>query len=58
VRQLLEKTSYRGTPAASRTIPGGTRWAFEIKHDDFRLMCRHDGERVRVPGSITLLLSG
>jgi bifunctional non-homologous end joining protein LigD len=26
----------------------GPQWAYEIKHDGFRFICRRDGERVRV----------
>jgi bifunctional non-homologous end joining protein LigD len=29
-------------------LPKGPRWAYEIKHDGFRLICRRDGDRVRV----------
>jgi bifunctional non-homologous end joining protein LigD len=29
-------------------VPTGSRWAFEIKHDGFRFICRRDGDRVRV----------
>jgi bifunctional non-homologous end joining protein LigD len=32
----------------SRTAPIGPQWAYEIKHDGFRLICHRDGERVRV----------
>jgi bifunctional non-homologous end joining protein LigD len=35
-------------PTASRTVPDGSRWAFEVKHDGFRFIARRDGERVRV----------
>jgi len=28
--------------------PSGADWAFEIKHDGFRMVCRRDGDRVRV----------
>ena len=35
-------------PTISRTVPTGTQWAYEIKHDGFRFICRQDGERVRV----------
>jgi bifunctional non-homologous end joining protein LigD len=28
--------------------PEGSQWAYEIKHDGFRFVCRRDGERVRV----------
>jgi bifunctional non-homologous end joining protein LigD len=26
----------------------GPQWAYEIKHDGFRFICRRDGDRVRV----------
>jgi bifunctional non-homologous end joining protein LigD len=29
-------------------VPDGPRWAFEVKHDGFRFMCRRDGDRVRI----------
>jgi bifunctional non-homologous end joining protein LigD len=32
----------------ARTVPVGPLWAYEIKHDGFRFICRRDGERVRV----------
>ena len=35
-------------PTFSRTVPDGPRWAYEIKHDGFRFICRRDGDRVRV----------
>jgi bifunctional non-homologous end joining protein LigD len=28
-------------------VPTGAGWAYEIKHDGFRFICRRDGERVR-----------
>jgi ATP-dependent DNA ligase len=31
----------------SRTVPTGAGWAYEVKHDGFRFICRRDGERVR-----------
>jgi ATP-dependent DNA ligase len=31
----------------SRTVPTGRQWAYEIKHDGFRFICRRDGVRVR-----------
>jgi len=34
-------------PTSSRTTPTGPQWAYEIKHDGFRLFCHRDGERVR-----------
>jgi bifunctional non-homologous end joining protein LigD len=35
-------------PMMSRTVPTGAGWAYEIKHDGFRFICRRDGERVRL----------
>jgi bifunctional non-homologous end joining protein LigD len=35
-------------PTNAHTVPGGPQWAYEIKHDGFRFICRSDGERVRV----------
>jgi bifunctional non-homologous end joining protein LigD len=35
-------------PTASRTVPTGPQWAYEIKHDGFRFICHRDCERVRV----------
>jgi bifunctional non-homologous end joining protein LigD len=35
-------------PTISRTVPTGRLWAYEIKHDGFRFICRRDGESVRV----------
>jgi len=35
-------------PTPSRTVPEGSRWAFEVKHDGFRFLARRDGDRVRV----------
>jgi bifunctional non-homologous end joining protein LigD len=29
-------------------VRDGPRWAYEIKHDGFRFICRRDGNRVRV----------
>jgi bifunctional non-homologous end joining protein LigD len=29
-------------------VPTGPQWAYEIKHDGFRFICRRDGYRVRV----------
>jgi bifunctional non-homologous end joining protein LigD len=29
-------------------VPDGPGWAYEIKHDGFRFICRRDGERVRI----------
>jgi bifunctional non-homologous end joining protein LigD len=35
-------------PTASRTVPSGPRWSYEIKFDGYRFIARHDGDRVRV----------
>jgi bifunctional non-homologous end joining protein LigD len=35
-------------PTLGRTVPAGPQWAYEIKHDGFRFICRRDGDRVRV----------
>jgi len=35
-------------PTNARTVPIGSQWAYEIKHDGFRFICRRDGERVWV----------
>ena len=35
-------------PTLSRTVPDGSRWAFEVKHDGFRFIARRDRDRVRV----------
>src|SRR6266480_2893824 len=35
-------------PTLASTVPDGPRWAYEIKHDGFRFICRRDGDRVRV----------
>ena len=35
-------------PAVARTPPEGPLWAYEIKHDGFRFLCRRDGDRVRI----------
>jgi bifunctional non-homologous end joining protein LigD len=35
-------------PTNGHTAPTGPQWAYEIKHDGFRFICRRDGERVRV----------
>jgi hypothetical protein len=29
-------------------VPGGPLWVHEIKHDGYRMVCRRDGDRVRV----------
>jgi bifunctional non-homologous end joining protein LigD len=35
-------------PTLAATVPAGSQWAYEIKHDGFRFICRRDGERVRM----------
>jgi bifunctional non-homologous end joining protein LigD len=35
-------------PINARTVPTGSQWAYEIKHDGFRFICRRDGDQVRV----------
>jgi ATP-dependent DNA ligase len=35
-------------PTVSRTVPTGAGWAYEIKHDGFRFICRRERERVRL----------
>jgi ATP dependent DNA ligase-like protein len=35
-------------PTPAPTVPGGPRWAYEVKHDGFRFLYRRDGDRVRV----------
>jgi hypothetical protein len=35
-------------PTLGHTVPSGQQWVHEIKHDGFRLICRRDGDRVRV----------
>jgi bifunctional non-homologous end joining protein LigD len=35
-------------PTFARMPPEGAQWAYEIKHDGFRFVCRRDGDRVRV----------
>ena len=35
-------------PTPARSAPSGSRWAYEIKHDGFRFICRREGDRVRV----------
>jgi bifunctional non-homologous end joining protein LigD len=35
-------------PTFARIVPDGPRWAYEIKHDGYRFICRRDGNRVRV----------
>jgi bifunctional non-homologous end joining protein LigD len=35
-------------PTLGHTVPTGPQWAYEIKHDGLRFICRRDGDRVRV----------
>jgi hypothetical protein len=35
-------------PTLGSAVPGGPKWAYEIKHDGFRFICRRDGDRVRI----------
>ena len=35
-------------PTLGHAVPTGPQWAYEIKHDGFRFICRRDGDRVRV----------
>jgi bifunctional non-homologous end joining protein LigD len=35
-------------PTLGHAVPSGPQWAYEIKHDGFRFICRRDGDRVRV----------
>jgi bifunctional non-homologous end joining protein LigD len=35
-------------PTLGHAVPSGQQWAYEIKHDGFRFICRRDGDRVRV----------
>ena len=35
-------------PTNGHAVPTGPQWAYEIKHDGFRFICRRDGDRVRV----------
>jgi ATP-dependent DNA ligase len=35
-------------PTLGHIVPTGPQWAYEIKHDGFRFICRREGDRVRV----------
>src|SRR5262245_8966175 len=35
-------------PTLAATAPSGGQWAYEIKHDGFRFICRREGDEVRV----------
>jgi ATP-dependent DNA ligase len=39
---------YPCLPTLARTVPDGPQWAHEIKHAGYRMICRRDGDRVRV----------
>jgi bifunctional non-homologous end joining protein LigD len=35
-------------PTDGHAVPTGPQWAYEIKHDGYRFICRRDGDSVRV----------
>ena len=35
-------------PTNSHAVPCGPQWAYEIKHDGYRFICRRDGDRLQV----------
>ncbi len=35
-------------PTRARAVLEGPQWVHEIKHDGYRMICRRDGDRVRV----------
>ena len=35
-------------PTLGHTVPSGPQWAYEIKHDGYRFICRREGNGVRV----------
>jgi bifunctional non-homologous end joining protein LigD len=35
-------------PTLADAVPDGVQWAYEIKHDGYRFVCRREGDRVRV----------
>jgi bifunctional non-homologous end joining protein LigD len=35
-------------PTNGHVVPTGPEWAYEIKHDGYRFICRIEGGRVRV----------
>ena len=35
-------------PTLGHTVPSGPQWAYEIKHDGYRFICRREGNRIRV----------
>ena len=36
-------------PTVSRTVPTGSQWAYEIKHDGYRFIRRREGDRSPAP---------
>jgi len=38
----------------AREVPDGPQWAHEIKHDGYRMICRRDGDRVRIFGAVLI----
>jgi bifunctional non-homologous end joining protein LigD len=45
---VLPASSSRGLPTNGHIVPTGPEWAYEIKHDGFRFICRRELDRVRV----------
>jgi ATP-dependent DNA ligase len=35
-------------PTPAHVVPEGEQWAHEVKHDGYRMICRRDGDRVRI----------
>jgi bifunctional non-homologous end joining protein LigD len=35
-------------PTLARAVPDGAQWAHELKHDGYRMVCRRDGDHVRI----------
>jgi bifunctional non-homologous end joining protein LigD len=35
-------------PTISQTVPSGSEWAYQIKHDGFRFLAVRQGKRVRI----------
>ena len=35
-------------PTLGHTVPSGPQWAYEIKHDGYRFICRREGNGIRV----------
>jgi ATP-dependent DNA ligase len=36
-------------PTLGHAVPDGPRWAYEIKHDGYRFICRRDENRSPAP---------